>query len=79
MRRLSSLAFAFTDEFEKRNNDEKYFSLRGLDPSLVGPIVRKAPAAGLVFRRAKNPACVQPGQRLSELQRKNRALTRHGP
>ena len=47
MRRLSSLAFVLTDEFEKRNNDEKYFNLRGLDPSLVGPIVRKAPAAGL--------------------------------
>ena len=37
----------YSEEFEKRKNDEKYFSRRGLDPSLIKPIVQKAHAAGL--------------------------------
>ena len=38
---------AYSEEFEKRRSDEKYFSRRGLDPALLKPIVDKAHQAGL--------------------------------
>jgi hypothetical protein len=37
----------YSEEFEKRKNDEKYFGRRGLDPSLIEPIVKRAHASGL--------------------------------
>ena len=37
----------YSEEFEKRKNNEKYFSRKGLDPSLARSIVQKAHAAGL--------------------------------
>jgi len=36
----------YSEEFEKRKNDEKYFSRRGLNPSLVKPIVERAHQSG---------------------------------
>lgn len=37
----------FSEEFDKRENDSKYTGFKGLNPKLVGDIVRKAHDAGL--------------------------------
>lgn len=37
----------YSEDFDKRKNVDKYFSRRGLDPSLIEPIVKKAHTAGL--------------------------------
>ena len=37
----------YSEEFEKRRRDEKYFSWRGLDPALLPEIVRRAHRDGL--------------------------------
>lgn len=41
------IILVYAEEFEKRKNDEKYFSRRGLDPALVRPIVEQAHRSGL--------------------------------
>jgi hypothetical protein len=37
----------YSEEYDKRKNDDKYFSRRGLDPALLGPIAARAHQAGL--------------------------------
>lgn len=44
---LVKIILVYSEDFEHRKNDDKYFSRRGVDPSLVAPLVARVHNAGL--------------------------------